>query len=270
MRIGMAAVISAILAGGASAQTLDLGDLAVGGNGSGAAPEGLGIQVRTGRRLPPTRWGGDTRGPGFVALDGTGSSTDIPAVDGVFFADRLSPINTLGETFVFPDTGGGHWDAIRNAASVFQTDGGELTPIRLADQPLVDRRGIGIHSNGGITYDLDAIRARGVTIESVQGVAGLSLESEGIDARIEMFILIDGALVYRETFQGLSIHATPFSFPLSEDDRFLTFAVTDFNGIDTSDHGAFADAVLVVPEPSSLAGWLAALAGLAARRKPLF
>ena len=113
--------------------------------------------------------------------------------------------------------------AIRNAMAIWDAD------LQLADQPGVDRPGLGMHANQGITYDLDALRAVGHQLLRVEGVAGMNYTSYSASAAdVEVFILVDGVERYRRVFYGTQEpRCEAFSVTLGSEDRFLTVAVTD-------------------------------------------
>jgi hypothetical protein len=271
-RLLLALSLLGLAAPSAKATLIDLGDLAVGGDGSGSAIVGRGIRVSDGHFIDPQTWAGWSLGaPYFRAMDGTGGSVDLPYVDGVFLAKQSTPIDTLGGHFTFPNTAAKMFDAIRNAAACYDSDNQPplLRPIRLADQPTVNRRGLGIHSNGGITFDLAAIRNRSEIVDGVHGVAGLGYEAVGSSSRIEIWILVDGQMQFHQSFFGNSgVSYASFQIPLDDSDRFLTFATTDYNSSTFFDHGVIADAVLT-PEPASLLLLIGAGASLVMSRRGL-
>lgn len=223
----------------ARADDLDLGDMVVGGDGTGTGQVGAGMRITTATLVPPTTWGGWNI-PGALFTP----TAQLPFVDGLFLPDETTQIDSSGATFDFPDTEGSRYDAIRNAAAMYSGQLNLLRPIQLPDQPGVERRGIGIHANAGITYDLDAIRAAGNRPRAVEGVAGLN--NDNSRAAIEAWILVDGELRFHAQFTGSGKRVMPFSILLAPRDRFLTFASTDFNREPVADHAVFADAVLVM------------------------
>jgi len=238
----------------AAAADIDLGDIGVGGDGSGSATPGLGLRITTATLLQPDQFGGSSHysAPFFKPTDGSGGSVDLPYVDGVFLPKGLTPIDSTGGTFYFPGTGGNRYDAIRNAFAVYDNDGQPpgLAPIQLDDQPGVNRRGLGIHANQGITYDLNALRNAGYSFSFVTGVAGLNFDTL-LERPSEVWVLVDGAQLFRQTFFNGGEYC-PFLIPVGPDDHFLSFACTDYNGTNSSDHGVVADAYLAVPEPASV------------------
>ncbi len=227
-------------------EQLDLGDIAAGGDGYGAATDGLGLHIATGQIVDPDTFGGATSGgPLFTATDGTGGAVDFPLVDGVFLPNGTTQIRTDGSTFDFPATDGNNWDAIRNAAAHYGFTTPELQPIQLADQPGVDRRGLGIHANAGITFDLEAIRNTGHYVNQFTGVAGINFTAvDGPYADFTVWVLLDGEVRYEQSFSWDGLTYEAFSVPIMESDEFLTIATTDFNAWFHTDQAAIADATL--------------------------
>jgi hypothetical protein len=244
----------------AKADPIDLSDMAVGGDGSGSAIIGTGLDIVTGQLVGPAAFGGSTHHNSsfFRATDGSGGSANLPYVDGVFLPKGLSQIDTAGGVFYFPGTGGWRFDAIRHGAAVFDRDSNPpaLVPIRLDDQPGVNRGGLGLHSNQGITFDLDAIRNAGHSFDAVTGVAGENFDT-GALRPLEIWVLVDGQERFSHTFH-IGGDYLPFTIDLTPSDRFLTFACTDYDGVNSSDHGVIADLSLI-PEPASLVCLLAGL-----------
>ncbi len=230
---------------------LDLGDMAVGGDGTGTGTTGAGIRIGHGGLLAPLEWGGaGGNAPFFRANDGGGGAADLEFVDGVFASDGLTPIDSQGGEFSFPNTGAGWWDAVRKDIAV--VDGPGISyDIELLDMPGVPRRGLGVHANGGITFDLDAVRAAhpGAQLLHLNAVAGLNVQAEICDGAdpgdVETWVLVDGEVRHHQTFEE-SGSFEALTVVLTDRDRFLTIAATDFDANYTCDWSVFADALLVL------------------------
>jgi hypothetical protein len=249
------------LAAPARAQ-IDLGDIAVGGDGTGSAQQGLGLRVTDGQFVPPTEFGGSYWFGSSLFLPTPG----LPYVDGVFSPNSTTTISSTNMTFAFPDTGGWVWDTLRNAGAVYEPDVNppHLHLIQLGDQPGMNRKGLGIHANQGITYNLDALRTSGATFDRVAGVGGLNFSALQAPGDFELWILVDGVESYHQIFANNALTYEPFSIDLSSGSHFLTIATTDYDYSNYADHAVIAD-LRLLPEPGALA-MLGVLAVLARRR----
>jgi len=229
---------------------LDLGDLAVGGNGLGTGTSGAGITPRTGAYVLPDIWGGSGASGGFIVTKGTGGAANLPFVDGVFVPNGPTVVSSTGLSFSFPATTGLSWDAIRNAVAVYDRDADppQAWPLRLLDDPEHDRAGLGMHTNAGITFDLATVRAAHPTqpVLAVAAMAGLSAEAaESYTVEVEAWVLVDGIPRWTDSLLGVSKPYTPVVVPISPSDRFVTLATTDAGSM-TADHAAFADAKVIL------------------------
>lgn len=226
--------------------TLDLGIIMVGGDGT-SEMDPWGLSVATGALVAPNVYGGGaSSGPAFHKTDGSATSANLPYVDGVFVPKGLTQIDSLGHTFAFPSTGGRQFDALRNAACVYDNDLGspQMVQLQLSDEPNVPRAGIGMHPNAGVTFDLQDLRQAGYVISTVEGVGGLNFDAIALHVgSVEAWVLLDGVQQYHQQFIGAGAgpYSAPFTIPISGANRFLTLACTDSNGANSSDHAGFAD-----------------------------
>ena len=231
---------------------LRLGDIVAGGDGCGLEPDEKGINPRNGNVANPGQFAGNGgTGPQFHPANGVGGNVNYQLVDGVFTAHGTSVIDTNGGTFAFPLTQSGTtWDAIRKDVALVDS-GGNTVVMQLDDQPGVNRDGIGMHTNCGVTFDLSRVRAAySASTLRVEGVGGLNYESCS-SADVEGWVIVDGVEKYRETFL-LGGNFKPFSIPLTDNDRFLTIACTDQDQSDGCDHGVMADTILVIDSSTSV------------------
>jgi len=237
------ALATVCLAGTSGVVKLRVGDLLVNGDGCGTAPEGSGVNPRSGQIVNAGVFGGSaTPGAVFHTTNGTLGKADLTYVDGVFTIDGSSRVDSQATTFAFPDTAGTHWDALRNGISLVESGGLEV-PLILADQPAVERPGVGMHSNAGFTIDLAAVRAAWptATVARVSGVAGMTTDVFG-GGDVDFFVLVDA--VQKWTGTAAAGAALPFSVDLASSDFYLTLACSDFDVSNGSDHGAIADLVI--------------------------
>ncbi|MDX2145997.1 MAG: PA14 domain-containing protein [Planctomycetota bacterium] len=235
----------------------DLGDISQGGDGSGSAVTGAGLDALTGVRVPVSSFGSSRDfGPAsYAALDGQAGRPNIPMVEGVFVPNGQTQIAD-SVSFDFGPQNGGVFDAIRNAGSLFE---GPITPIVLPDAPGVIRRGLGMHSSAGITFDLDAVRAQNLQFQPREVEATIGLNRDGCTDRevhAEVFVLVDGQVRHR-SFLSYEAASQQVRVNLRPRDRTLSFAVLDARTM-FCDHVVLADARLILstPEDRNLDGVL--------------
>jgi hypothetical protein len=221
---------------------LDVSDLLLGGNGTGTPVDGLGVHPVTGRLVQPGIFIGSGGAPGaFVPLDGASGRINAPFVDGVFVPSGVTRISRSGATFIFSPTGGTWYNAIRNGIV-------DVQPIVLSDRPDVVRRGLGLHANGGVTFDLRAVSdaAPGGRALAFRGVAGINLGGcQNADIHVEFNVLVDDVRVYRRVLSSQGNIAEPFEIAIPPGSRTLSVVALDADGA-SCDHLALADAVIVV------------------------
>jgi hypothetical protein len=111
-----------------------------------------------------------------------------------------------------------------------------------------------LHSNGGITFDLDAMRGDmpGLEITEFKACCGIS---EAVRAHLngttqrglaDFWVLVDGQKRFEAA--GVTVDSEPpeISVPLGRQERFLTLVTTDGNGWANYDWGFFAEPRLEV------------------------
>lgn len=247
-------------------ESLSLADIVGGGSGFGTGKLFTGIDPIDGRISSKLKDGHIYIGPGHYQ-----SVPENPFIDGVFVPGAHAPQTPITSTGLTADflkkTSGTYWGYIFNGAfhqgvtsprHELQLDG---QIVGTPEYPAVT-----IHSNLGITFDLDAIRQSipGLEIKTFQAVAGVSqtvrqsLEQEKnrtfddfpevkkvFDAgfsKVEFWVLLDGKIVFhqqRNSDQG----GCPIRIPLPSEARFMTLAVTE-----SDDTQAYDWALFVQPE----------------------
>jgi hypothetical protein len=231
---------------------VDLADIVGGGDGFGTGKTNWGIDTRTGRITL------NTSGPGYsYGGKGVYRSCTSPLIDGVFVPDAgRGPvqISSTGLTFVeCPDTTGASADVIQNGSWF---TGNAISPEKAPDHHLnLDGRAFGttdgclyMHSNKGITFDLDAIRRTipGLRINRFKSLAGLSdsvLEFTESFPLADFWVLVDGRLKLQQVGVKPEDRAFDIDIPLADKDRFLTLVITD-SGEMIRDWAVFANPVL--------------------------
>ncbi len=235
------------IAGGVGTILL-LGDIVVGGDGTGSGTFGAGLNPRTGVLVPPSVFGGTgSGGPSFVATNGTGGTANLPFVSGVFVPNGLTQINSLGGKFPFPPTSGTSYDAIRNGVALYDAAAGHAWPIRTAADPNTFPLGIGLPSNAGVTFDLTAIRAAhpGVLYGVFMVMPAINMEALAAGTTVETWVLFDSQIRSHVVLDP----NTPFTqisgpLPLGAF-HYLTFATTDADG-SAADHAVFEYGLLLL------------------------
>ena len=112
------------------------------------------------------------------------------------------------------------------------------------------RRGLlGLHANAGISFDLEAIsRAHpGASVKGFRAVAGMldaALEAPWANARADVWIFIDGRLVWQRRGLRPSDGGRAVNVPLQPQDRFLTLVSADGGDGIGRDWVVFGDPVL--------------------------
>jgi len=241
-------------------RVIDLLDIVAGGDGSGRRRE-KGIDSSSGLRQLY-----------YSARETIGPRDYQPVVwskfiDGVFVpngsADQVQ-LDSAGHCFdAFPATCGLTWGSIwARAAQVPNSDAGDrdtwIYTIGSAEQFMPEGRGLlALHSNSGVTFDLEAIRRdhAGVAIRSFRTVAGMEdirrfggVTSPSLaDPAADVWVFVDGRLEYkREKFRPTD-GAAGIAVALPPDARFLTLATTD--GAEDDGQRAFAGDWIVFGDP---------------------
>ena len=232
-------------------KTFDLVDAFAGGDGF-SSRRGGGIDPTTGQatNTPPL-----PREMQYTSDQKYHRVESLTFVDGVFIPNGQSgpvQVDSAGHTFAeFPTT--------NSMTACYFLSGGEiqldlphpqLTELSGIDYALPGHGLLFVHSNKGITFNLEAIRKAnpGCTIKRFLAVTG----NTGLGTA-DLWILVDG----RECFSRREISnnhiAMPVTIPVEKEDRFLTLAATDGgNGIG-ADWIIFGDPrlELVCPVPNT-------------------
>ncbi len=222
-----------------------LSDIVGGGDGSGTAPaENVGIHPDTGEFSTQHVGAIWNSGDGLVPVP------DSEYVDSVFLiTQEENPITTTGitQSFAFEDiliyvdpdtleeTWGGGYDVICK-------DCNPDRPDQLLAGTVSFGTGVGVHSSGGITFDLGAIRtAHGDNaVNYVSAVAGGD-DCGTMDVVLSMILSSQDAVLQAKSFPCLANQAAFMQLEITADARYLTL-VTAANGVSWCDHGTFAEA----------------------------
>ncbi len=158
-------------------------------------------------------------------------------IDGVFIPDGGNgevTITSAGDKFACPDTGGGFTNNICLFRSGVVRENSKIAPVIFNGKNLEDNPEsiMCLHSNCGITFDLEAIRTSmpGNKLSKFRSLGGISEFIDGMAGRaadVDVFILVDGQIRYKRELLKVKDGTIDIDIDLAEQDRFLTFIVTD-------------------------------------------
>jgi hypothetical protein len=220
--------------------SLDLADLAAGGDGFGTATAD-GLDPLSGR-LATGPAAGNLRDPdhGFHAAVG------LQGIDGVFIPNGRegdTVVDSTGRRFRFPQTDGEAYDLIRRGGTFdLPRHGGRpehpgIPPIFGGiDYRAPGRTALGMHANVGMTIDLQGVAYRhpGLRVERLTAMLA-NVGRKGGSGRADFWLLIDGELVRHHHGLSPASSAIPIDLRLAPGQRFLTLVSTDGgngNGLD--------------------------------------
>jgi len=223
-------------------QNLSLANLVAGGDGFTGGNIKTAIDPATGRIgangvQAENRFGGHDYHPVDASR----------CIDGVFIPNGKTgagQVSSRGHMFQFPATDGYYWsditaypyvmDLLTRDAAFLDVDGsgGEAASSNL----------IFIHSNAGITFDLQAIRKQmpGVRITGLKSRCGIGERRQGLQAA-EFWVLLDGECVYHAENNADSKDDREINIDIPPDRQFLTLAVTDGGDQNSYDWCAFVN-----------------------------
>jgi hypothetical protein len=245
---------------------LSLADIVGGGNGFGTGKLDSGIETNTGLRFEtPDPELVQSKVPGI--LSGGGSYNKVsspPLIDGVFVPDsRKGPvqITSAGHTFDgFVDGSEVFWGNIFNGAW-HASDTSLKHNLKLNGQTYGtrDNPAISIHSNQGITFDLQAIRqiipgGRILRFTALFGVSQtvaldplFTPKTDGLNSgKVNCWVLIDGKERFNRNSVSYLQGATEIEVDISDKDRFLTLVVTESGDRRAYDWALFAKPSLMI------------------------
>lgn len=238
---------------GQPGKRMDLADLVGGGNGFGTGRECVGIEPISGKVLKELMLVNRKLGYSHYF-----PVPEIPFIDGVFVpfgGDTPQVVTSQGHTFdQCPATDGCYWIEITNnpIASISGNAGGEALDVHLVRLGGIQfgvpmHPGIMMHSNTGITFDLDAIRASipGVRIRRFTSMCGMSDTVIQQNVQADMWVLVDGQKRQGEHFvYNRTSHFAYIDVEIHDQDRFLTLMSTDGGDGNGGDWTFFGDPAL--------------------------
>lgn len=238
---------------GQPGKRMDLADLVGGGNGFGTGRGCVGIEPISGKVLEELMLVNRRLGHAHYF-----PVPENPFIDGVFVpfgGDTPQVVTSQGHTFdQCPATDGYYWIEITNnpIASISGNAGGEALDVHLVRLGGIQfgvpmHPGIMMHSNTGITFDLDAIRASipGVRIRRFTSMCGMSDTVIQQNVQADMWVLVDGQKRQGEHFvYNQTSHFAYIDVEIHDQDRFLTLMSTDGGDGNGGDWTFFGDPAL--------------------------
>ena len=239
-------------------QAIDLADVGGGGNGFGTGQLNRWLEVSTG--LEGTKFIVDGRmALGCQTTDNRYHRvTHLPYVDGVFSPDgSAGPVQVSSQEHLWrdcPKTCGTFFEDIFNGNYIsFGTDSHGFV-LKGQAYGTREHSAIALHSNVGVTFDLDAMRRDMPGLEIVEFKARCGI-SEDVRTHLDgttqwgladFWVLVDGNRRFKAV--GITVDSEPpeISVPLSRQERFVTLVTTDGNGLANFDWGFFAEPRLEV------------------------
>lgn len=208
---------------------LSLGNIIAGGDGTGKVEKIIGIDPGTG--ITSSKLSGDYK-------KSNGKYNLVPDsvyIDGVFVPVKdqsNTQISSNGMTVVTPDFEGDYTHGIVAFRGTIK-DYFKSIPNVVLDGKLYDDSDIVmIHSNSGITFDLDAIRRSypEFDLRSFKTTVCLSQEMADLQIRVpyvDFFVLIDGEIVHQSKNVGTDNGGIALEVNINQNDKYLTLMVTD-------------------------------------------
>lgn len=217
-------------------QALNLADVVGGGNGFSGGIIESGIDPSSGAVYLKPRQDYTT-----VQSDTYNTVQNRPFIDGVFVPDGrygANQITSAGHTFSgFPSTSGKFYSDITANPYVIEIQGKEadstpkkkvvskLTPVS-QNAEIMKQPCIFIHTNAGITFDLQQIRQAHPSLDITTFTA--RCESPSVWARkAEFWVLLDGECVFQCTADDARLKKQVVQVPIRPDHGYLTLVTTD-------------------------------------------
>ncbi|RFC43551.1 MAG: DUF1553/Planctomycete cytochrome C/NPCBM/NEW2 domain-containing protein [Verrucomicrobia bacterium] len=233
---------------------LDLADIVGGGDGFGSGLKASGIVLGSGAvTIQKLAFNGNAEHNKLVMPVWTDKKSTLKYVKGVFLPkgdDEAKPTVKITEDIVLsgiPKTSGQTWDAIRNGPLNAQVS----TKIGETDYNSKGHSILGLHANGGITFDLTEIRrGSGLKAMKLTGCLGFGASPSAAKTKADFAVYIDQSTAFQET--SLTKDASrPINISIPESARFLSLVATDGGDGISSDLLFFGDASLEPEETKS-------------------
>ncbi len=157
-------------------------------------------------------------------------------IDGVFVPDggkNLVTVSSTGITFNCPNTSGKYSHNICVfRGGLGKTDSTILPPVfNNQDYSLLDEPVLFMHSNCGLTIDLQAIKDSKpeLNLDGFTAWGGITEAAKDVEDEpdVNFWILVDGQIRYKKEFLKIDDGTVAFDIDISSQDRFLTIIVSD-------------------------------------------
>lgn len=207
-------------------RVINLADVVGGGNGFGTGTQGAGINPASGVfRMAEGR---TRKHPNLYT-----PVESNPYVDGVFVPDgsEKQVVTSAGHLFEgCPPTSGFFYMDIANTPMSRIINDEKLYPLYLnqTNYSAKENPSILLHSNAGITFDLNQYRSRmpGIKIGRFQSEVGIS-DSAPVQYIADLYILVDGRIRFQNTKPLRHGDTIEVDIAINDHDRFLTLMVSD-------------------------------------------
>jgi hypothetical protein len=210
-------------------ESLNIADFVGGGNGLGTGVIGSAINPVSGQaEMLCVPMPGENEGGAYAKT----AWSDY--IDGVFVPDGgKGPVTVSSKGHVFalcPDTSGTYWTPVSNGGAIAPNQEIPVAELILDGKSCGNKQtpAIFMHSNLGITFNLNAMRAKmpGISITEFSAICGISENTPKRFPRADFWVLVDGKVRFSKTAVNGSM-AYPIIIPISDQDQFLTLMVTD-------------------------------------------
>ena len=155
-------------------------------------------------------------------------------IDGVFVPNSThgaNVVNSAGHKFEFPKASGGYFSDVSSNPYVLWAETNAVHPVYLnrnATESSASLPLILMHSNAGITFDLNKIRQYlpNMEIDRFTATCGVSKSVDTI-CPSEFWVLVDGVCVFHHVVDKADSQVMEIDIPIAPEQKFLTLVTTD-------------------------------------------
>lgn len=233
--------------------TLDLADMVGGGNGLGTGKQSLALTLNDVMITSDA--------PVKAVQNAQSVNYKIPSspfIDSLFIPKGKTHICSKEEIVAeFPNTSGITFGCVANKGIIAEPGEGWDNTLLLGGKEY-GTPGAGmihIHSNLGITFDLNQIRQHipGLKIVGFSSLCGITETAQqmpgynsAVHSWVDFWVLVDGVIRFKKEHVSLTSGPVPIDIALEETDRYLSLAVTDSDGSILYDWSIFARPQLTI------------------------